>query len=70
MYLYVLNSDLHLKIFFRRILNAVWCGLIALVFSMYLVYDTQRILGGKKHSLSGLASDQISFQFAFSKKEH
>jgi len=36
----------------RRILNAVWCGLIALVFSMYLVYNTQRILGGKKHSLS------------------
>merc|ERR1711973_578706 len=27
-------------------------GITAFVFSMYLVYDTQRILGGKKHSLS------------------
>ena len=60
--------DVNRKISSRRILNAVWCGLIALVFSMYLVYDTQRILGGKKHSLSGLASDPISFQFAFIKK--
>jgi len=30
----------------------VYCGLIALVFSMYLVYDTQRLMGGKKYSLS------------------
>lgn len=36
----------------RPILHSVYCGLIALVFSMYLVFDTQRIMGGKKNSLS------------------
>jgi len=36
----------------RPILHSVYCGLIALVFSMYLVYDTQRLMGGKKYSLS------------------
>ena len=34
---------------------------------MYLVYDTQRILGGKKHSLSGLASDPIFFSMLLNK---
>lgn len=36
----------------RPILHAVYCGLIGLVFSLYLIYDTQRIMGGKKHSIS------------------
>jgi len=36
----------------RPIIRSVYCGLIALVFSMYLVYDTQRLMGGKKFSLS------------------
>jgi len=36
----------------RPILNAVYCGLIGLVFSFYLIFDTQRIMGGKKHSIS------------------
>jgi len=36
----------------RPILHAVYCGLIGLVFSCYLIFDTQRIMGGKKHSIS------------------
>ena len=27
-------------------------GLIALLFSMFLIYDTQMIMGGKKHEIS------------------
>lgn len=34
------------------ILNLVYAGLIALLFSMYLVYDTQQIVGGRKHEIS------------------
>ena len=30
----------------------VYSSLMALLFSMFLVYDTQRIMGGKKHSIS------------------
>jgi len=30
----------------------VYTGLIALLFSAFLIYDTQRIMGGKKHSIS------------------
>jgi len=35
-----------------QILNLVYCALFGLVFSMYLVYDTQRMIGGKKNSIS------------------
>ena len=35
-----------------RIIHAVYSSLIALLFSLFLVYDTQRIMGGKKHSIS------------------
>ncbi|XP_043201987.1 protein lifeguard 2-like isoform X2 [Amphibalanus amphitrite] len=34
------------------ILQLVYAGLIALLFSMYLVYDTQQIVGGRKHEIS------------------
>lgn len=34
------------------IIRSVYCGLIALIFSMFLIYDTQRIMGGKKYSIS------------------
>ncbi len=33
-------------------LNIVYSGLLALLFSLFLIYDTQRIMGGKKHSIS------------------
>jgi len=36
----------------RPILNAVYCALFGLAFSLYLVYDTQRLMGGKKGNLS------------------
>jgi len=36
----------------RPVIHSVYCGLIGLVFSMFLIYDTQRIMGGKKHSIS------------------
>lgn len=36
----------------RPILNAVYCALVGLVFSMFLVYDTQRLMTGKKGNLS------------------
>jgi len=35
-----------------RILYLVYSGLMALLFSMFLVYDTQMIMGGKKHQIS------------------
>jgi FtsH-binding integral membrane protein len=34
------------------VLNVVYSGLLALLFCMFLVYDTQTILGGKKYSIS------------------
>ncbi|XP_069689679.1 protein lifeguard 2-like [Periplaneta americana] len=34
------------------IMNVVYSGLLALVFSMYLVYDTQQIIGNRKVQLS------------------
>ncbi|XP_063216608.1 protein lifeguard 3-like isoform X2 [Bacillus rossius redtenbacheri] len=34
------------------IMNLVYSGLVALLFSMYLVYDTQQIVGGRKIELS------------------
>lgn len=36
----------------NRVLYTVYSSLMALLFSMFLVYDTQRIMGGKKHSIS------------------
>ena len=33
-------------------IRTVYSSLMALLFSMFLVYDTQRIMGGKKHSIS------------------
>lgn len=35
-----------------RILYLVYSALMALLFSMFLVYDTQMIMGGKKHQIS------------------
>lgn len=35
-----------------RVMTAVYAGLLALVFAMYLVYDTQQIMGGRKVELS------------------
>merc|ERR1712226_1200951 len=35
-----------------RIIHTVYSSLMALLFSLFLVYDTQRIMGGKKHSIS------------------
>jgi len=34
------------------IMYTVYSGLMALLFSMFLVYDTQQIMGGKKYSIS------------------
>jgi len=36
----------------NNVLWTVYSSLMALLFSMFLVYDTQRIMGGKKHSIS------------------
>jgi len=36
----------------NNVLYTVYSSLMALLFSMFLVYDTQRIMGGKKHSIS------------------
>lgn len=35
-----------------RIIHLVYSSLMALLFSLFLIYDTQRIMGGKKHSIS------------------
>ncbi|PSN48364.1 Protein lifeguard 2 [Blattella germanica] len=35
-----------------RIMTIVYAGLLALVFALYLVYDTQQIMGGRKVELS------------------
>merc|ERR1712223_1127867 len=35
-----------------RIIHLVYSCLMALLFSLFLIYDTQRIMGGKKHSIS------------------
>lgn len=37
---------------YNRIMDSVYAGLGALVFALFLVYDTQMIVGGKKHELS------------------
>ena len=37
---------------FFFLLDIVYSGLLALLFSLFLIYDTQRIIGGKKHSIS------------------
>lgn len=37
---------------FNYILHCVYGGVAALVFSLFLVYDTQMIVGGRKHELS------------------
>lgn len=37
---------------YNYILDCVWGGLAALVFSLFLIYDTQMIVGGRKHELS------------------
>lgn len=34
------------------IIHTVYSGLMALLFSMFLIYDTQQILGGKKYQIS------------------
>jgi len=34
------------------IVNVIYSGLMALLFSIFLVYDTQQIMGGKKYSIS------------------
>ncbi|XP_052093072.1 protein lifeguard 2-like [Mytilus californianus] len=39
-------------VFAWRIMDCVYGGLAALVFSLFLVYDTQMVVGGKKHELS------------------
>jgi len=36
----------------QNVLLTVYSSLMALLFSLFLVYDTQRIMGGKKHSIS------------------
>jgi len=36
----------------NNVLYTVYSSLMALLFSLFLVYDTQRIMGGKKHSIS------------------
>jgi len=36
----------------RNVLLTVYSCLLALLFCLFLVYDTQRIIGGKKHSIS------------------
>lgn len=37
---------------YNRIMDSVYAGLGALVFALFLVYDTQMIVGGRKHELS------------------
>ncbi|XP_067686197.1 protein lifeguard 2-like [Haliotis asinina] len=37
---------------YNRILDCVYGGLAALVFGLFLIYDTQMIVGGRKHELS------------------
>lgn len=41
-----------LTVGYNYILDCVWGGLAALVFSLFLIYDTQMIVGGKKHEMS------------------
>ncbi|KAB7502539.1 Protein lifeguard 1 [Armadillidium nasatum] len=42
-----------IAIFMRNsTMNLVYSGGIVLLFSMYLIFDTQRIVGGRKHELS------------------
>ena len=33
------------------ILSAVYSGIVALLFAMFLVFDTQMIIGGNKHEI-------------------
>ncbi|ESP02776.1 hypothetical protein LOTGIDRAFT_212296 [Lottia gigantea] len=37
---------------YNRILDIVYASLAALVFGLFLIYDTQMIIGGRKHELS------------------
>ncbi|XP_042207040.1 protein lifeguard 3-like isoform X2 [Homarus americanus] len=37
---------------YNKILDTVYAGGIALLFSMYLVYDTQMVVGGRRHQIS------------------
>lgn len=37
---------------FSKIMHTIYSAGIALLFSMYLVYDTQMIVGGRKHEMS------------------
>ena len=42
-------------VFFARnypVVHTVYSALIALLFSVYLIYDTQQIMGGKKYEIS------------------
>ena len=45
---YVKDTDFHFVYFFI----AVYSALMALLFSAFLIYDTQQILGGKKYQIS------------------
>lgn len=40
------------SMFSLRIMDCLYGGLAALVFSLFLVYDTQMVMGGRKHELS------------------
>ncbi|XP_060065997.1 protein lifeguard 2-like [Ylistrum balloti] len=42
----------YLTIGFSYILHCVYAGVAALIFCVFLVYDTQMIVGGRKHELS------------------
>lgn len=41
----------YLTIGYSYILDCVYGGIAALVFSLFLIYDTQMVVGGKKHEL-------------------
>ncbi|XP_052803950.1 protein lifeguard 3-like isoform X2 [Mya arenaria] len=42
----------YLTVGYSLIMDCVYGGLAALVFSLFLIYDTQMIVGGRKHELS------------------
>ena len=43
---------LHLLLKVSIVLISVYSALIALLFSAFLIYDTQQIIGGKKYEIS------------------
>ena len=45
-------SILHLLLKVSIVLISVYSALIALLFSAFLIYDTQQIIGGKKYEIS------------------